>query len=248
MTAVAFEKELEIFRQEAQSAAQFLYAYLSIHETAARRREVHALLDKSALFWNTNLSALQTAAFIALGRAFDTDSNHNIGQLLRIAQNNRNIFLKPALGVRKQALGLSAADTVNYLVTAYEPSVQDFRDIRKRVNKQRTIYEAKYRNIRHQWFAHRNLADANEASVLFAQTNTRELQKLVTFLVSLYDALWNLYFNGYKPSFQQNRYSVKAMRNRPSPERRITNVQERITHEAAEFLRMTAGVKKRRRT
>ena len=32
----AFVDELEIFRTEAESAAQFLYGYLAIHETATR--------------------------------------------------------------------------------------------------------------------------------------------------------------------------------------------------------------------
>ena len=59
MTAASdFEEELEIFRTEADAAAQYLYAYLSIHETAGHRRSVHALLNTAPLFWNTTLSAL----------------------------------------------------------------------------------------------------------------------------------------------------------------------------------------------
>ena len=67
MSALAFEQELEIFRTEAESAAQFLYAYLSIHETAGKHASVHQLLNTAALFWNTNLAALQLSAFIVLG-------------------------------------------------------------------------------------------------------------------------------------------------------------------------------------
>ena len=74
----AFEHELEIFRTEAEAAAQFFYAYLSVHETAGRHPTVFRLLNTAPLFWNTNLGALQTSAFIALGRIFDQDSPHNI--------------------------------------------------------------------------------------------------------------------------------------------------------------------------
>ena len=69
--AETFERELEIFRTEAESATQFLYAYLAIHATAADNRAVFDLLNTAALFWNTNLGALQTATFIVLGRMFD---------------------------------------------------------------------------------------------------------------------------------------------------------------------------------
>ena len=43
---------------------------------------------------------------------------------------------------------------------------------------------------------------------LFAKTNTRELQRLVTFLESLYEALWQLCLNGSRPILRQLRYSV----------------------------------------
>lgn len=100
MTAATdFENELEIFRTEADSAAQYLYAYLSIHETAGRRRSVHALLNTAPLFWNTNLSALQAGTFIVLGRIFDQDSSHNVDRLLHVAQRNLGLFSKTALGI-----------------------------------------------------------------------------------------------------------------------------------------------------
>src|SRR5690349_5929859 len=98
MTAGAFERELEIFRTEAESAAQFLYSYLSIHETAARHTSVHQLLNTAALFWNTNLAGLQLSAFIVLGRIFDQSSKHNIDRVLKLAQDNIDIFSKIELG------------------------------------------------------------------------------------------------------------------------------------------------------
>jgi hypothetical protein len=70
------------------------------------------------------------------------------------------------------------------------------------------------------------------------------LQRLVTFLGSLYDALWELFFNGYKPVLRQRRYSVKSMHRRPTPARRPTKVQERITLETSRFL-VTAAKKDR---
>jgi hypothetical protein len=241
--AATFERELEIFRTEAELAAQFLYAYLSIHETAGRHAPVYRLLNREALFWNTNLGALQTSTFIALGRIFDQEakSKHNIDHLLKFARDNPDIVSKDALAARKQGQSATRPEWLDdYLTTSYVPTPADFRRLRKLVGKNRRIYEARYRDIRRKWFAHKEMADPAEIGALFAKTNTQELQRLVTFLGFLYEALWQLFFNGSRPILRQRRYSVKAMRNRPTPDRRITAVQERITHEAARFLRKAA--------
>ena len=83
-----FERELEVFRTEAETGIQFFYAYLTVHAVAAKNEAVYRLLNKAPLFWNTSLGALQTAAFIALGRVFDQNSTHNLDRLLRVAQDN----------------------------------------------------------------------------------------------------------------------------------------------------------------
>jgi HEPN superfamily AbiU2-like protein len=245
-----FERELEIFRTEADGAAQYLYAYLSIHETAGHRRSVHALLNTAPLFWNTTLSALQASVFIVLGRIFDQESAHNIDRLLGTAQRNPGIFSKTALGTRKQGPSSGAPPWLaDYLATSYVPDARDFRNLRALVKKNRAIYEARYRDIRRKWFAHKELSDPEEIGNLFAKTNIDELQKVVTFTGSLYDALWELYINGRQPIVRQRRYSIKAMHQRPTPPRRSSKVQERISLEAAMFLRNAAKqipIKKKR--
>jgi hypothetical protein len=99
----SFERELEIFRTEAEACAQFLFAFLAVHDVAYRKKAVHKLLNRAPLFWNTCLGAMQASAFIVLGRIFDSNSPHNINQLLKVAQDNRTqLFSKAALGRRKQ--------------------------------------------------------------------------------------------------------------------------------------------------
>jgi hypothetical protein len=240
----AFELELEIFRTEAEAAAQFFYAYLSVHETAGRHPTVLRLLKTAPLFWNTNLGALQTSAFIVLGRIFDQDSPHNIDRVMKNAQEHQEIFSLTALAARKQGKSATRPDWLDhYLTTSYVPTPSDFRQLRREVSKHRKIYESKYRDIRRKVFAHKMVAGPAEVGALFAKTNVRELQLLITFTGSLYDTLWQLYFNGTKPQLRQGRYSVKAMRNRPTRKGRMQTVQERVTHEAALFLRAAARQK-----
>ena len=73
------------------------------------------LLNTAALFWNTNLAALQLSAFIVLGRIFDQSSKHNVDRVLKIAQDNLNIFSKAELGRRKQGASATPPDWLGRL-------------------------------------------------------------------------------------------------------------------------------------
>ena len=138
---VQFERELEIFRTEAEGGTQFLYAYLAVHALAARRKAVHRLLNDAPLFWNTCLAALQTASFMALGRIFDHDSDHNLSKLLQITQDHPEIFSKVALGRRKQGNSpepptwlpsyLKGERSVFRRNTGSWPTLDDFFDMRR---------------------------------------------------------------------------------------------------------------------
>ena len=239
---VQFERELEIFRTEAEGGTQFFYASLAVHAAAARCKEVHKLLNQTPLFWNTCLAGLQTASFMALGRIFDSDSDHNLGKLLRITQDHPEIFSKAALGRRKQGSNPEPPTWLaSYLEDAYQPKTRDFRRIRAHVRKRRRIYEAKYRDIRHRWFAHKAVSDQAEIAALFGKTNTHELQQLFAFLCWLYEVLWELFFNGRKPVLRPLRYSVKRIRAFPSIGR-PQGIHEKITQEAEQFLRSAASV------
>jgi hypothetical protein len=148
-----FERELEVFRTEAKAASQFFYAFLSVHGVAGDVPAVFKLLNSAPLFWNTNLGGLQTSTFVTLGRIFEQNSTHNIDRILRIAQDNPQIFSKAALGNRKKKASPDRHEWLNdYLRDAYVPKQSDFRRLRKLVRKYRKIYEEKYREIRHKIF------------------------------------------------------------------------------------------------
>jgi hypothetical protein len=236
-TDAQFEHELEVFRTEAETAAQFLFGYLAIHAAAGAEKRIYSLLNTAPLFWNTALGALQSAAFVALGRIFDQDSAHNVGRLLRLAQDNPRLFSKAALATRKQGAETKPPDWLNdYLRHVYEPKAADFRRLRGYVSKYRKIYLDKYQPLRHQVFAHRGLSDAQDISALFARTNVREMQRMLTFLMSFYEAIWQLFVNGHRPVLRPRRYSVERMRKRVAKNERGRSAHERLVHEAERFL------------
>ena len=231
-----FEHEFEVFRTEAEGATQFFYAYLAVRAAAAAHEPVQRFLNQAPLFWNTSLAALQTAAFIALGRIFDQDSAHNLNRLVRIAQDNREIFSKASLGRRTQGNDREPPPWLGeFLRDAYEPTPKDFRRIRAHIDRRRRIYESSYRNLRNEVFAHK-MADPAETEVLFGRTNIRELQGIFVFLNSLHRVLQELFVNGRKLARRPLRYSVKRMRDLPPPPRGPVAVQERITLQVEQLL------------
>lgn len=235
-----FEAELEVFRREAESAVQFFYAWLSVHQVASRNETVEDLLNTAPLFWNTALGALQGSAFIALGRVFDQERDtHNIDRLIRLAQNNPDIFSLQALAERKRRLAPTANEWLaEYLKNAHVPTHDDFRRLRKHVSARRKIYEANFRPVRHNVFAHKQLSHQVDQQALFAKVSVPEIQQVLVFLRRLHQALWDLLFNGRKPVLRPARYSVTQML--ALPKANGASLQERLTREAERFLKSTA--------
>lgn len=191
------------------------------------------------LFWNTAMGAFQTAFFITLGRIFDQKSPHNIDRLLKLAQENREIFSKEALANRKRKASPNADEWLpEYLKTSYEPTDKDFRAIRKKIKDYRKIYETNYRDIRHKIYAHKEVSDAEAVQKLFSKTNIRELQKVFVFVNALYEALWQLLYNGHKPILRQMRYSVARMMRDRKPEWQSQTVQEKMVREVDDMLKI----------
>lgn len=179
-TVAEFERELEIFRIETQGAIQFVYAWQAIHDVAAADDRVLKTINRSPLFWRTNLGGLQIAAMIALGRVFDPDQgNHNVSRLLSMAHGNLQLFSKTALAERKRSLDRNADTWLpEYLRSSYEPTSADFRRLKRYLSQRRKTYLENYRDLRHKVFAHRAPIDEAGLEALFARTNIRELQKL----------------------------------------------------------------------
>lgn len=236
--SIEFENELEMFRKEAEGAIQFFYSWQGIHAVAHKNKSIYKLLNEAPLFWNTCLGGLQSSALVTLGRIFDSDSNnHSVSRVLSIAHSNLDLFSKESLSNRKRKDSSNADEWLpEYLETVHEPTSKDIRNLKKHVAKRRKIYDEKYRPLRHKVFAHRGTLNKSEIDQLFANTNISELQKLLIFLSKLHETLWQMYFNGRKPTLQPARYSVKRILDKPSPNPKHGKVHERLIHEIQEFL------------
>ena len=237
-----FTHELEVYRTEVQGAIQFFYSFLAINASLTDNKKALDIVNKSPLFWNTTIGALQTSFFIALGRVFDQQSNHNVDRLLKVAQENSEIFSAEALKNRKRAGSSNADEWIDeYMQIVYVPTALDFRRLRSYIKKYRKIYEKGYRDIRRKVYAHKELSVAEDVQALYAKTNIGEMQKLLIFLNRLYQALWELYHNGRKPVLRPMKYSVASMRKAKTPEWQSRHVQERIVHETEKFFELVTA-------
>lgn len=207
-----FEIQLENFRNESAIAAQYTYAEMAIQHAASKSQKLLNRLNYTPRFWIVCGASLQTAAYISLGRIFDTKSNYNVNALLDSMEQNLNIFQHSALAMRKrEGKATDPAWLSDYLKQAYVPRDKDVARLRTMVAKYRLIYERAVKPARNKYLAHREKEKYEDVKALFAGGTTRELCRLTTFLLQLNNILWQQLHNGRRPVFYPNRHSVKSI-------------------------------------
>jgi hypothetical protein len=237
-----FLHELGVCRSEVHSAIQFFYAYLALNDALADNQQAHSLVNRTPLFWRTTLGALLSSYFIALGRIFDQDSQHNLDKLLKTARDHSIIFSSAALKTRKRENSNNADEWIDeYMKDVYVPNDDDFRRLKKHIRRYRKIYEKNYREIRHKVYAHKELSKPEEIAALYSQTSIEEMQKMLVFLNKFYESLWQLFHNGRKPVLRPMRYSVNRIIRDEIPKWQSIHVQELITKETKEFIEILSS-------
>ncbi len=212
-----FVKQLENLRQEANIIASYVYAEMTIRHAASQSRTLLYRLNESPTFWQVSLAALQSSAYIALGRVFDTTSSrYCLYELLSSLEESLDLFSKEALSQRKRKDGFTDEKRLaEYLGDAHQFSTSDLRSLIKSVAHHKKIYEKAVMLARHNHLAHRSTFSRVDVQNLYARGKEKDMWRLSTYLLNLYEQLWNLYTNGRKPNLRLPRYSPKAMFERP---------------------------------
>ena len=228
-----FRRELEVFASEVEEAIQCFYAEQTIHNVARDNTNVHHALNRNAAFWKITSRALQSNALIVLGRIFDKNSQtHGVRRLLELAASHPDIFSKVALEKRKRTHAGDRTD--EFMRTVHVPTRRDFARLQEHVDKQRALYNGQYKALRDKFFAHKERIDTTAA---FAGASIPRLERLLTFLDRLQDALWHLFWNGVKPVLRPARYSSRSILKLPKHLQRNRPPQEWITRETEKFLK-----------
>jgi hypothetical protein len=208
----SFERQLANLERESTVIANYVYAEMAIQHAASKSPKLLSRLNRTPTFWNTCNAALQSAAYIALGRVFDRKSPYNLEALMLAMEKSLPEFSRNALADRKRE-GKTADPPwlQEYLKKAYYPKRRDVTRIRTHVAKYRALYERAFMPVRHQYLAHRQTHGSEKVHQLFGKGKVKELWHLTTFLVRLHSALWELLHNGRKPALRPIRYSPKVM-------------------------------------
>lgn len=230
----SFEIQLENFRHEAYVSARFVYADMAIKHAASKSPVLLRRLNDTPMFWLLCGAALEAASYMALGRIFDTKSDYTLESLLDSMEANLCIFQAPALAERKRDGKAEEPEWLtDYLQKAHYPTTRDVASLRKKVEPYRAIYERAIKPARHKYFAHRDKQGHEEVKALFASGSARDLWLLTTFLAQLHDQLCQLLYNGRKPRFHQQRYSIRSIFDNPNGSSRP---QERIVREVRSLM------------
>lgn len=238
-TDAQFEQELEAFYRQGAEAIQFLFAQLAINQVATRNGRTLRALNITPMFWNTVVGALQHAGIVALGRVFDNNSKHNVGRLIRLAEQNGHLFSKAALAARKRRMSNNADEWLpTYLSRVHVPTTTDFRRLRQFVKRHRAIFESQLKEIRHKHVAHTEVIDKAEISAIFAKARLTDQERLVVFLSKLYKALWEMFYNGRPPRLRPMPLSSRNLMRRRFDDPRKRTVQEAVVSEVRQCLRL----------
>jgi hypothetical protein len=208
----SFEIQLENFRRESTNAAQYIYAEMAIQHAASKSKKLLNRLNNTPTFWLSCSAALQSSAYISLGRIFDTNSKYNVTALLDAMEGNLDLFQREGLASRKRKEGKMDPHWLpDYLESAHYPTIKDINHLRAMVERYRIIYERAIKPARNKYLAHREKEEHAEVKALFARGTVRELWRLTTFLHQLYEVLWEQLHNGRRPVFRSLRHSVKSI-------------------------------------
>jgi AbiU2 len=228
---------MKTFKGQADACVTSLYAYLTIHAVLGQSRPIRNHVNKDALFWNTVLYALQSALILALGRAFETNTPHNVATFMRTMKTNRAAFSRASLRNRiAPRLANNPTALEHYVRAARIPYPSDFRRVADFVSQHREAYQATYRDLRHELFAHTLTTNDERIAELFSKTNIRQLQRMTTYLVDLHDAFWEALNNGGRLRLRRRRYSIARILKRPKGRAVTAAIQETVVSQTMEAL------------
>ena len=150
---------------------------------------------------------LQNSLFIVLARILDP-KQHSIYHVLNATTAHPEFFSKHALRKRK----LSSSSKPNpppwldeYVESAWEPSVQDLKELKKALAPHKAKFDDIYKPIRNQ-IAHIISKDEQAISSLYSRTLKADIDELLCFLHGVICAIWQMANNGAKPNLNGDNY------------------------------------------
>jgi HEPN superfamily AbiU2-like protein len=212
---VKFEEALKIFETQVGEATQFWFAAGAMNEVAKLNPDTLNAINLTPSFWITARVAMEYQAIITVGKIFGhrKANPHNIDNVFQVLREIRlAVFSKDALAARKRRGSQNADEWLpNYMKGVHVPTVRDVNRLHELSKRHRKTYETQYADVRNLHVAHTGIVDPSSRWAMFQKTRIRDFEKLVVFLNQFHDALWNMYYNGSRPTLRPMAYSVRSL-------------------------------------
>ena len=206
VTESEYWRDYELIRDAVSAAVQSFHGHLALNNFAVADEQLLQKINKVPEFWKLHAFSLQTTFFIVLARIFDNSRDaHSVHKLLAATVQHPEFFSKAALCARKREVsnitGPNPAWLDEYLQNiTWEASTADLRTLKRAIAPHASTFEAVYRPIRTNVFAHQMLKDQALVSALFSKTLIKEMDDILRFLHDTIRALWELAYNGTRPA------------------------------------------------
>ena len=194
-----FVRRLSALERDSRDAARVTYTGLLLRYMTERDAHAQQQITRHLAFWAGIWSALQTAAFVALGRIYEDKNTFCADRLIKFAEYNYGIFSTASLIDRKKKEGFSEAAATEFAANAFQPKQNSFGRLRQEFADRRMRFEKKFKDIRDEIYAHTGKLTEDERSDLFAQALRQDLAEVAAFPLQLHRALFHLYYNGIEP-------------------------------------------------
>lgn len=208
--SMVIKKNLNIMREEAETALRVFYAYQTICNLLTDERYVR-LVNKNVHFWRIFISSTQTKLFMALGRLYDNDiDTFSFQKFVRLCRDNIHEFEREYLETRKLEGRPTRPVWMDvYLDEAYYAVSEDIQKLAKLAQPYSKRFKGVYKDIRNRVFGHAVHTDAEVVSALLRDANLSEIEDVLTAIWSFYSQVWMLYEHGQEPSFTIRPYLYK---------------------------------------
>lgn len=230
-----FQAALEVFERQVGEVSQFWFAAASMNEVARRNPSTLSALNLTPSFWLTARVAMECQAILTAAKIFGPRKTnpHNIDWLFQIVRDSRTtVFSKGALEARKRQGSPNATRWLHgYMTGVRAPTAADVNRLHQLSQRHRRTYETQFADVRNLYVAHNVLVEPEAKSAVFQKTRIRDFEKLVAFLNQLHKAIWEMYYNGQRPTLRPMTHSVRSLVTKNLRDLRETPHHEHIVAE-----------------
>ena len=213
LTEDEYWRDYDIIRNDVNAAIVSCHTHNAINSLATKDMDILQKMNRHPDFWRVSSFSLQTTMFIVLARILDHDSRvHSIHQVINSTICHPEFFSKAALRARKLSIPGSRWNPVDldeYVQNAWEPTVQDLRTLKRSLVPHKAKFDAIYKPIRNQVFAHTVLKDEGLVADLFSKTLKADIDQILCFLHSLLWAIKELAYNARPPGLNGDNYGYR---------------------------------------